>query len=99
MLNYGGLKVTRAVDVTHGPDDNVTPITVKFANAGVANAARFVDTISNTTGSSISGSVAYFNNLGSDSNTKWVGSSSGNNLSTTGNLGSLPIRIILAAIR
>jgi autotransporter-associated beta strand protein len=86
VLNYGGLTVTRAVDVTHGPDDNVTPITVKFANAGVANAARWVDTISNKTGSSISSSVAYFNNLGSDSQTRWVGSSSGNNLSTTGNL-------------
>ena len=44
VLNYGGLTVTRAIDVTHGPDDNVTPITVKFANAGVANAARWVDT-------------------------------------------------------
>jgi hypothetical protein len=86
VLNFGGLTVTRATDVTHGPDDNVTPITVKFANAGVANAARWVDTISNTTGSSISGSVAYFTNLGSDVNTRWVGSSSGNNLSQTGNL-------------
>ncbi len=25
VLNYGGLTVTRSVDVTHGPDDNVTP--------------------------------------------------------------------------
>jgi hypothetical protein len=86
VLNYAGLTVKRAVDVTHGPDDNVTPITVKFANAGVANAARWVDTFTNTTGSSVSGSAAYFNNLGSDANTKWVGSSSGNNLSQTGNL-------------
>jgi hypothetical protein len=86
VADFGGLTVTRAVDVTHGPDDNVTPITVKFANAGVANAARWVDTMSNTTGSSVSGTFSYFNNLGSNANTKWVGSSSGNNLSATGNL-------------
>jgi autotransporter-associated beta strand protein len=85
-VNYGGLTVTRAVDVTHGPDDNVTPITVKFANAGVANAARWVETINNPTGAPISGSMAYFTNLGSDSNTRWVASSSGNLTSSTGNI-------------
>jgi autotransporter-associated beta strand protein len=86
VVNFGGLTVNRTVDVTHGPDDAVTPITVKFANAGVANAARWVETISNTTAAPISGSMAYFNNLGSDSNTRWVASSSGNLTSPTGNL-------------
>ena len=85
VVNYGGLTVTRTVDATHGPDDTVTPITVKFANAGVANAARWVDTFTNTTGASISGSAAYFTNLGSDVNTRWVASSSGNLTSSTGN--------------
>jgi autotransporter-associated beta strand protein len=85
VVNYGGLTVTRAVDATHGPDDTVTPITVKFANAGVANAARWVDTFTNTTGASISGSAAYFTNLGSDVNTRWVASNSGNLTSSTGN--------------
>jgi autotransporter-associated beta strand protein len=86
VANFGGLTVTRATDVTHGPDDNVTPITIQFAKAGVANAARFVDTMTNSTGSSITGTFSYFNNLGSDANTRWVGSSSGNNLAQTGNL-------------
>ena len=86
VANFGGLTVTRQVDVTHGPDDQTTPITVAFAKGGVANAARWVETISNNTAGTISGSFVYSNNLGSDTSTKWVGSSSGNLLSPTGNL-------------
>jgi autotransporter-associated beta strand protein len=86
VSNYGGLTVTRQVDATHGADGGTTPITANFAIGGVANAVRWVETITNTTSAPISGSMAYFNNLGSDSATKWVGSSSGNNLATTGNL-------------
>ena len=85
VVNYGGLSVTRKVDATHGPDDTATPITVKFAGAGVANASRWIDTFTNSTGASISGSATYFTNLGSDVNTRWVASSSGNLTSSTGN--------------
>ena len=85
VVNFGGLSVTRMVDATHGPTGQSTPITVAFANGGIANAARWVETITNNTGSSIAGSMVYANNLGSDANTTWVASSSGNLLSSTGN--------------
>jgi uncharacterized protein with beta-barrel porin domain len=85
VVNFAGLTVTRAVDATHGNGGGATPITASFTNGGVANAARWVDTFTNNTNATISGSAAYFNNLGSDNNTRWVGSSSGNDLSATGN--------------
>jgi autotransporter-associated beta strand protein len=85
-VNFGGLTVNRNVQVTLGAGPGgTTIITAPFANAGVFNAARWVDTFTNNTGAAISGNAGYSNNLGSDSNTKWVGSSSGNNLATTGN--------------
>ncbi|TPM38716.1 autotransporter domain-containing protein [Mesorhizobium sp. B2-3-4] len=88
VTNYGGLSVNRQVDVTNGPGPGPAPttITTAFANAGAYNAARWTDTITNNTNAPISGSISYFNNLGSDAGTRWVGSSSGNNLATTGNL-------------
>jgi autotransporter-associated beta strand protein len=85
VVNFGGLSVTRRVEATHGPTGQSTPITVAFANGGIANAARWVETITNNTGASIAGSIVYGNNLGSDANTHWVASSSGNLLSATGN--------------
>jgi outer membrane autotransporter protein len=69
--NFGGLTVTRQVDVTHGGSGATTPITTSFVNAGVPNAARWVETITNNTGSTITGTFAYFTNLGSDANTHW----------------------------
>jgi outer membrane autotransporter protein len=77
VTNFGGLTVTRQVDVTHGPNSVSTPITANFAVGGVANAARWVETISNTTGSTINGTFSYFNNMGSDSSTVYDASSSG----------------------
>ncbi len=76
--NFGGLTVTRNTEVTHGPTNGVTtPITNAFTNAGVPNAARFVETITNTTGSTINGTFAFFNNLGSDNNTAYVATNNG----------------------
>lgn len=72
MTHFGGLTVTRDVEATHGPGDITTPITAAFTSAGIPNAARWVDTFTNNTGSTISGMVATANNLGSDSNTQWV---------------------------
>ena len=69
--NFGGLTVTRQVDVTHGGSGAATPITTAFDNAGVPNAARWVETITNNTSSTITGTFAYFNNLGSDNATHW----------------------------
>jgi uncharacterized protein with beta-barrel porin domain len=71
-LNFGGLTVTRDVDATHGPGNATTAITTPFTNAGVPNAARFIETITNNTGATISGYFQYENNLGSDSNTRFV---------------------------
>ena len=76
--NFGGLTVTRMTDVTHGPTNGVvTPIQSAFSNAGVPNAARFVETLTNNTGSTINGTFGFFNNLGSDSNTLFVATSNG----------------------
>ena len=86
VAEFAGLTVTRQVDVTHGPNDTVTPITAQFANGGVGNGARWVETITNATNAPITGTLGYFNNLGSDSNTKFVASSSGNLTSQSGNL-------------
>lgn len=86
VMNYGGLTVTRAVDATHGPAGEATPITTQFANGGVANAVRWVETITNNTNAPITGTMAYFNNLGSDENTRYAASSSGNAAASTGNL-------------
>ncbi|MBJ6133401.1 autotransporter domain-containing protein [Ochrobactrum sp. Q0168] len=84
--NFGGLTVTRQVDTTHGPGSIPTPITATFAAGGVYNAARWVETISNTTANTITGSLTYLNNLGSDFDTAFVASSSGNVAAQTGNL-------------
>lgn len=86
LQNYGGLTVTRQVDTTHGPGAAPTPITATFAAGGVDNAARWVETISNTTANTITGSLTYINDLGSDFDTQFVASSSGNAAAQTGNL-------------
>ena len=75
--NFGGLTVNRDTEVTHGPSGLPTAITNAFANAGVPNAARFVETITNNTGSTVSGTFGYFNNLGSDANTVYVATNNG----------------------
>ena len=87
VVHYGGLNVNRVVNVTNGPGPGPAPttITTAFANGGIFNAARWVDTITNPTNATISGSISYFGNLGSDAGTRWVGSSSGSNLALSGN--------------
>ena len=76
--NFGGLTVNRRTEVTHGPTNAVTTkITNAFTNAGVPNAARFVETITNNTAATISGKFGFFNNLGSDSNTLFVATNNG----------------------
>jgi autotransporter-associated beta strand protein len=84
VANFGGLTVARKVAATHGPTGQSTPITTAFTNGGVPNAVRWIETVTNNTGSTIAGSMVYANNLGSDANTTWVASSSGNLLSSTG---------------
>lgn len=84
--NFGGLTVNRDTEVTHGPSGLPTGITSAFTNAGVPNAARFVETITNNTGTTINGQFGFFNNLGSDSSTLWVASSKGAPVAGTGNL-------------
>jgi len=84
--NFGGLTVTRDTEVTMGPSGLPTALTLPFQNAGVPNAARFVETITNTTGSTISGQFGFFNNLGSDNATLYVASNKGVPVAGTGNL-------------
>jgi uncharacterized protein with beta-barrel porin domain len=85
--NFGGLTVNRDTEVTHGPSGLPTFITNAFTNAGVPNAARFVETITNNTGSTINGQFGFFNNLGSDAATLYVASNKGPNPAFgTGNL-------------
>jgi uncharacterized protein with beta-barrel porin domain len=86
LFNFGGMTVTRDTEVTHGPSGAPTFITSAFTNAGVPNAARFVETITNNTGSTVSGQFGFFNNLGSDNNTLYVASNKGAPVSGTGNL-------------
>lgn len=86
LPDSGGLTVTRQVDTTHGPKKVTTPITATFSAGGVDNAVRWVETISNTTANTITGTFTYLNDLGSDSRTTFVASSSGNAAAQTGNL-------------
>jgi uncharacterized protein with beta-barrel porin domain len=89
--NFGGLTVTRDTEVTHGASGLPTALTTPFTNAGVPNAARFVETITNNTGSTIGGQFGFFNNLGSDAATLYVANNHGSLIGgggapTTGNL-------------
>lgn len=72
MTHFGGLTVTRNVQATRGPGGTTTLITTPFRDGGIANAVRWVDTFTNETNSTVSGTLAWANNLGSDSNTTWV---------------------------
>ena len=81
--NFGGLTVNRDTEVTHGPS-GPTGLTSAFANAGVPNAARFVETITNNTGSTISGQFGFWNNLGSDNNTLYVANNHGSLIGSGG---------------
>jgi uncharacterized protein with beta-barrel porin domain len=75
--NFGGLTVNRDTEVTHGPGLLPTALTTPFLNAGVPNAARFVETITNNTGAPISGTFGFFSNLGSDAATLYVANNHG----------------------
>lgn len=79
MTHFGGLTVNRNVQVTHGPSNATTMITTPFTDAGVANAVRWVDTFTNNTGAAVTGTLAWANNLGSDSRTTWVAVGPNNN--------------------
>lgn len=78
MTQFGGLTVTRDTEVTHGPGGAATYLTTPFQNAGIPNAARWMDTFVNNTGTTISGVLATANNMGSDSSTVFVQPGSGN---------------------
>ena len=76
-VSYGGLTVTRQVETTLGNPDSDNPlgttiISAPFTAAGVPNAERSIETFTNNTATTIDTVVSYSNNLGSDSNTKFV---------------------------
>ena len=70
VANFGGLTVVRDTQVTLGPQ-GTTALTALANAAGIPNLARWVDTFTNNTGAPITVTIAYENNLGSDSNTKY----------------------------
>ncbi len=58
MTHFGGLTVTRNVQATRGPGGTTTLITTPFRDGGIANAVRWVDTFTNETNSTVSGTLA-----------------------------------------